>query len=81
MAAVAPEIVLLPGLDGTGELFERVSPFLEEYLTVKIVRYPLDPTLGYAGYTELVRREIGRRQVFLLGNSFLVRSRFASRNS
>jgi pimeloyl-ACP methyl ester carboxylesterase len=70
MAAVAPEIVLLPGLDGTGELFERVAPFLEEYLTVKIVRYPLDPTLGYAGYTELVRREIGRRQVFLLGESF-----------
>ena len=70
MAAVAPEIVLLPGLDGTGELFERVAPFLAEYLTVKIIRYPLDPTLGYAGYTELVRREIGRRQVFLLGESF-----------
>jgi pimeloyl-ACP methyl ester carboxylesterase len=66
----APEIVLLPGLDGTGDLFERVAPFLAKYLTVRIVRYPPDPTLGYGGYTELVRREIGKRQVFLLGESF-----------
>ncbi|HXE00360.1 MAG TPA: alpha/beta hydrolase [Hyphomicrobium sp.] len=70
MAANAPEIVLLPGLDGTGDLFDWVTPFLTEDLNVSIVRYPPDPTLGYAGYTELVRNAIGKRKVFLLGESF-----------
>jgi pimeloyl-ACP methyl ester carboxylesterase len=70
MASGAPEIVLLPGLDGTGELFDRVARFLVPHLDVRIVRYPQDPTLGYAGYIEIVRNEIGARQVFLLGESF-----------
>lgn len=70
MATGASEIVLLPGLDGTGDLFERVAPFLAEELAVRIIRYPEDPNLGYAGYAELVRHEIGSRQVFLLGESF-----------
>jgi len=70
MATGAPEIVLLPGLDGTGDLFDRVVPLLSNDLTVRVVRYPQDPNLGYAGYIELVRNEIADRQVFLLGESF-----------
>lgn len=69
MAAV-PEIVLLPGLDGTGELFDRVAQRLAEGLKVTVVRYPQDPLLGYAGYAKLVRETIGDRKVFLLGESF-----------
>ncbi len=70
MAAGAQEIVLLPGLDGTGDLFDRIGAFLAADFIVKIVRYPNDPSLGYAGYVELVRNEIGGRDVFLLGESF-----------
>jgi pimeloyl-ACP methyl ester carboxylesterase len=70
MAAGAAEIVLLPGLDGTGDLFARLSPLLAEQLTVSAVRYPNDPMLGYAGYVELARKTIGQRQVFVLGESF-----------
>ena len=66
----APEIVLLPGLDGTGDLFDRVVPHLARAFRVNVVRYPQDPTLGYAGYVELVRREIGSRPVYVLGESF-----------
>jgi pimeloyl-ACP methyl ester carboxylesterase len=65
-----PEIVLLPGLDGTGELFNRLAARLMPELTVKIVRYPQDASLGYAGYAEIARNEIGTRPVFLLGESF-----------
>ncbi len=68
--AGGPEIVLLPGLDGTGDLFDRVAQRLAQDLTVTIVRYPQDPMLGYAGYAELVRKTIGNRNVFLLGESF-----------
>ncbi len=64
------EIVLLPGLDGTGDLFDRLAARLAPELVVRIVRYPNDPSLGYAGYAELVRNEIGERAVYLLGESF-----------
>ena len=70
MAAAAQEIVLLPGLDGTGDLFDPLAARLADEFTVKVVRYPNDPTLGYAGYAELVRTVIGTREVFLLGESF-----------
>jgi pimeloyl-ACP methyl ester carboxylesterase len=65
-----PEIVLLPGLDGTGDLFDRLAARLQPELVVKVVRYPPDPSLGYAGYAEIVRNEIGGRPVYLLGESF-----------
>jgi pimeloyl-ACP methyl ester carboxylesterase len=70
MAGREQEIVLLPGLDGTGDLFERVAPHLATEFNVTIVRYPNDPSLGYAGYVELARNAIGARQIFLLGESF-----------
>lgn len=70
MAAAAQEIVLLPGLDGTGDLFDPLAARLSDGFTLKVVRYPNDPTLGYAGYAELVRTVIGTREVFLLGESF-----------
>jgi len=70
MAAPAQEIVLLPGLDGTGDLFDRLAVNLADDFTIKVVRYPNDPSLGYAGYAELVRKAIGHRRVFLLGESF-----------
>ena len=61
---------MLPGLDGTGDLFDRVTPYLRRDLAVDVARYPADPTLGYAGYVELVRHRVGARPVFLLGESF-----------
>ncbi len=70
MANDAPEIVLLPGLDGTGEFFERIVPHLAREFAVTVVRYPEDPSLGYAGYVELVRHQIGSRPVYVLGESF-----------
>ncbi len=70
MANGTSEIVLLPGLDGTGELFDRLAARLAPEIAVKIIRYPDDPSLGYAGYAEIVRNEIGSRAVYLLGESF-----------
>ena len=70
MAGGAQEIVLLPGLDGTGDFFDRVASHLARRIHRHVVRYPNDPSLGYAGYVELVRKAIGAREVFLLGKSF-----------
>jgi pimeloyl-ACP methyl ester carboxylesterase len=70
MTSAAPEIVLLPGLHGTADLFDRLVAQLEPQLAVRAVSYPHDPSLGYAGYAEIVRGEVGKRTVFLLGESF-----------
>jgi pimeloyl-ACP methyl ester carboxylesterase len=70
IAKPADEIVLLPGLDGTGDLFDRLAASLADEFTVNVMRYPNDPSLGYAGYAELARKLIGKRRVFLLGESF-----------
>ena len=65
-----PEIILLPGLDGTGELFDRLVPLLEAGTRVSVLRYPADPGLGYDDYARFVRDQIGDRNVVLLGESF-----------
>lgn len=70
MTEKAHEIVLLPGLDGTGDLFQRIVPLLERDARVTVVRYPRDPALDYAGYAQFVREAVGARPVVLLGESF-----------
>ena len=51
MTEKAHEIVLLPGLDGTGDLFQRIVPLLERDARVTVVRYPRDPALDHCGRT------------------------------
>ena len=70
MSDTMPEIVLLPGLDGTGELFARIEKCLTPAVCVTVMRYPADPKLGYAGYAEIVRAALGTRRVTLLAESF-----------
>ena len=64
------ELVLLPGLDGTGELFERLQQRLPDDFTITALRYPADPSLTYDDYVTLVRDAIGSRRVVVLGESF-----------
>ncbi len=64
------EIVLLPGLDGSGELFERLARLLRPYLNVTVIRYPSDAKMTYADYVRFVAERIGARPVILLGESF-----------
>jgi pimeloyl-ACP methyl ester carboxylesterase len=64
------KLVLLPGLDGTGELFE---PFAMAMVGVdcRVVRYPVDRTLDYAGHAAFARETLPDREPFvLLGESF-----------
>lgn len=41
-------LVLLPGLDGTGELFAPFIGAAEHGADIRVVRYPADEALGYA---------------------------------
>jgi hypothetical protein len=43
-----PKLILLPGMDGTGELFKYLQEALLDEFDVKVVRYPTDRNLSYS---------------------------------
>lgn len=62
-------LVLLPGMDGTGELF---GAFVDAVgMETQVVRYPADRALGYAELEQLVTSELPSQERYvLLGESF-----------
>lgn len=64
-------LVLLPGLDGTGELFQPLLEQLPEAIEPIAVRYPSNEPLGYHALCDLVLQKIPSGCPFvLLGESF-----------
>lgn len=64
-------LVLLPGLDGTGDLFAPLLDVLGESLPVIVVRYPPAEPLGYDELTDLAEELLPTDRSFvLLGESF-----------
>ncbi len=60
------KVVLLPGLDGTGELFAGLLGTAPPGIEVSIVRYPGDEILDYDGHLEVARRHLPAVGPFLL---------------
>ena len=64
-------LVLLPGLDGTGNLFANFVSELAPSLDTRIVRYPTDRLLSYADLFSFVVDAVPQTQPFvLLAESF-----------
>ena len=64
-------LVLLPGMDGTGELFTHFVRAIGSEFPVRIVSYPATEPLGYAKLEALVRDQLPPEGSFiLLGESF-----------
>ncbi len=64
-------VVMLPGLDGTGQLFELFLAQLPIELTAVVVRYPAGHPLGYSDLKPLVEAELPASGTFaLLAESF-----------
>jgi pimeloyl-[acyl-carrier protein] methyl ester esterase len=66
MPTPALKLVLLPGMDGTGELFKRFVDVLPEGVEAKIVRYPGDACLSYAELETFVEAAIPAEEPFVL---------------
>lgn len=63
--------MLLPGMDGTGDLFDPFIDALNGAFAITVVRYPADIAMGYAALTEIARDALPHRGPFLLlGESF-----------
>lgn len=68
---VKPALVLLPGMDGTGELFAPFLAALSGEFDVRVVKYPGDHCGGYDELEALARSAIpDDRPYVLLGESF-----------
>lgn len=64
-------LVLLPGMDGTGSLFDPLLPLLPAALSPQVIAYPPDQRLGYADLADFVLAQLPRHAPFaLLGESF-----------
>lgn len=64
-------LVLLPGMDGSGELFEAFATALDGEFDLSAVRYPLDGALGYAELESIAREAIpATGRYVILGESF-----------
>src|SRR2546429_59271 len=66
-----PSLVLLPGLDGTGDFFQPLLEALEGDIDTHVVRYPAAGAYDYATCQQLVRAELPEDEPYvLLGESF-----------
>jgi len=71
MPAARLTLVLLPGMDGTGELFEPFIAAIAGEFNVKVVRYPTDKPWGYAELEAFARVALPTEGPFVLvGESF-----------
>src|SRR5512138_2251270 len=65
-----PRLVLLPGLDGTGDLFAPFIDALDGYPT-QVVAYPADRAMNYAAHEAHARAQLPRDEdCILLAESF-----------
>ena len=70
-AAQVVTLVLLPGMDGTGELFAGFVAALGDELVTQVISYPPELKLDYEALEQFVRQRLPRDGAFiLLGESF-----------
>ena len=63
-------LVLLPGLDGTGMLFRPLLEALPAGIQPKVIAYPRDQALSLAEHASFVARQLPRERFVLLAESF-----------
>lgn len=64
-------LLLLPGLDGTGLVFEPLLKHLPEDIEARVVRYPSDRVMSFQEHVDFARKQMPRKKPFvLLAESF-----------
>ena len=64
-------LVMLPGLDGTGLIFEPLLKHLPAEIDAQVVRYPADRPLSFQEHVDFARKQLPKKKPFvLLAESF-----------
>lgn len=65
------KLILLPGMEGSGEFFSPLTEALDSSIATQIVTFPQDIALNYTQLTELVKEELPKDAPYVvLGESF-----------
>ena len=65
------KLVLLPGMDGTGIMFEPLRALLPDDYAIQLMSYPAQKKLSYQELTAYVERKLPKNESFvLLAESF-----------
>ncbi len=65
------KLLLMPGMDGTGELFTPLLSHLRNDIEAVVFRYPFDPRMGYPELLTLVKQQLPEGEPYVvLGESF-----------
>ncbi|MDH5786311.1 MAG: lysophospholipase [Chromatiales bacterium] len=60
------QIFFLPGMDGTGDLFEPLIRELGSELELRVISYPHDVALSYGQLVDVVRAQLPEEKAFIL---------------
>ena len=64
-------LIMLPGLDGTGLVFDPLLEHLPEEIEVQVVRYPANRVMSFQEHVDFARKQLPRKKPFvLLAESF-----------
>lgn len=64
-------LLLLPGLDGTGLVFEPLLTHLPAEIDAQVVRYPADRIMSFQEHVDFARKQLPKKKPFvLLAESF-----------
>ena len=64
-------LLLLPGLDGTGLIFEPLLTHLPAEINAQVVRYPTDRIMTFQEHVDFARKQLPKKKPFvLLAESF-----------
>ncbi|WP_233081333.1 alpha/beta fold hydrolase [Rheinheimera soli] len=63
-------IVVLPGLDGTGTLYQQLAQQLAPDFALQVIAYPLDQLWGYSELLDYIRPQLPQSPYLLLAESF-----------
>jgi pimeloyl-[acyl-carrier protein] methyl ester esterase len=67
---MAHTIVLLPGLDGTGILYQQLAQQLAPEYELQVIAYPLDQLLDYSELLDFIRPQLPEHPFVVLAESF-----------
>ena len=70
MSRSAAQVLLLPGLDGTGRLFAPLVAALPSSINAKVVTYPPGEALDLQALASLVLRHLPREKAIVVAESF-----------
>ncbi len=68
------ELILLPGMDGTGILFQPFLNSVSNGISTKVIHYPCDQEISYNELTNYVQKQLPKNNVATINKSIYIQA-------